>query len=76
VEFSLPERPALESCPEDPGVQGVVTEKRTIEMPVQDAIRLKQYINGLLVCEKVNRIILQGHIEKLENRLRIFGGRP
>lgn len=75
VEFAIPDRPALEKCPEDPGVQGVVTEKRTIEIPVQEAIKLKLYIQGLLVCEKVNRIITNAHIDKLENRLRVFGGK-
>lgn len=75
VEFTIPSRPVLETCPADPGVQGVVTEKRTVEMSVQDAIKLKLYIQGLLVCEKVNRILTDGHIDKLENRLRVFGGK-
>lgn len=66
----LPARPVLEQCPIDPGVQGVVTNRQTIEIPVQDAIKLKQYINGLISCEKINVLLLNGHIEKLENRIK------
>lgn len=69
---SLP-RPQLEKCPEDPNVQGVVTEKRTLEIPVSDAMKLKAYIAGLVFCEKANVLILNGHIEKLENRLKAVG---
>lgn len=70
----IPVRPDLEEGPTDPGVQGTVTERRTIEIPVQDAIKLKQYIQALIYNAKVNVIILQGHIEKLENRLKALAG--
>lgn len=74
VNVVLPPRPVLEKCPEDPGVQGVVTEKRTVEIPVNDAIKLKAYIAGLIFCEKANVILLNSHIEKLENRIRALAG--
>lgn len=70
VPVPLPARPVLQACPEDPGVQGTVTNRGTVEVKVDDAIRLKRYISELEFCNKANVIILNGHIEKLENRLR------
>ncbi len=55
-------------------MQGVVTQNRTVEIPVNDAIKLKQYIAGLIFCEKANVILLKAHIEKLENRIKSLAG--
>lgn len=69
VPIPIPARPALEACPEDPGVQGVVKDGH-VHIDVQEAIKLRVYIEGLRNCSRINVIILHGHIEKLENRLR------
>jgi hypothetical protein len=70
----LPPRPRLEGLPDDPGVNGVVTERRTIELTISDAIILKRYIESLRYTNQINVIILEGHIEKLENRIKALAG--
>lgn len=45
-----------------------------IEISVSDAIKLKQYIAGLIYCEKANVILLKAHIDKLENRIKALAG--
>lgn len=70
--LTLPVRPALETCPDDPHVTGRMVGGDVI-LSQADAEKLRAYLQGLRVCAAANVIILEGHIEKLENRLRALG---
>jgi hypothetical protein len=69
---ALPVRPSLEPCPTDPGIHGR-RESGQVVLSLQDAQTLRKYIQALRICAFGNKAILEGHIEKLENRLRALG---
>lgn len=75
IVLPLPPRPALSACPEDPGVQGKVTDRGTVELTLPEALKLRRYIDALHICRAEHEIVLDGHIEKLENRLRALGAK-
>jgi hypothetical protein len=68
----VPERPALSLPAERPSISGSVIEQSgqiVVVLPFDAAIQLRDYI--LKLEESI--IILQGHLEKLENRLKALG---
>lgn len=73
VPVPLPARPELRVCPENPHVEGEVRDGKVI-LTFEDAVRQRRYTEDLEHCMLINKTILEGHIEKLENRLRAVGG--
>lgn len=69
----MPSRPDYEQCPEKPDVQGKINGS-TVLMALPDAVRLRDWIAAYQVCAESNRARADGHIEKLENRLKAIGG--
>jgi len=70
----LPERPAIEVCPTKVIVEGKIVDE-TIVLALSDAQRLRDWINAYIVCSESNQAKYNGHIEKLENRLKAVGGK-
>ena len=62
----------MEVCQGKSGISGVVTDHGTIELTLDEARRLKAWFMDVESCHKINELLLQGHIEKLENRLKAF----
>lgn len=58
----------LEACPEKPDVEGRI-DNGNVVMAYADAVRLSEWISKYQICSESNRIRLQAHVEKLENRL-------
>ena len=56
-------------------MEGIVTDHNTVEIPLDMAAALREYILGLEECVEETRIVLEGHIEKLENRLKALGAK-
>ena len=73
VESPFPQRPVVRVCETEPKVEGVKDGDKVI-LPLADAIRLRDWIDELQICHETNELLLQAHIEKLENRLKIFIG--
>ena len=66
---ALPPRPA--ACDlNGPELEGTVTNHGSVDVPIEVAVKLRGYLAELKVCV-VER---DGHIEKLENRLKALGG--
>src|SRR2546427_5253831 len=65
----IPPRPELLVCEEMPAT-GATVQGDTVVMPLEDAIKLRDAIGALKACGEENVFILNGHIEKLENRLK------
>ena len=69
VQIVIPDRPLLLECPEKPFVEGEVIAD-TVVLPFDQAEALKKWIDGTSICKDSNILMLKGHIEKLENRLK------
>ena len=69
VLVEIPPRPALEVCADKPDVEGEVRDGSVI-LALDDAVRLRDWINAYTICARSNEARLSGHIEKLENRLK------
>lgn len=74
VVIYLPEQPILKECPTLVVVEGDVVQD-TIILTLDNAQKLRTWIHSYMACVESNRVILNGHIEKLENRLKAIGGR-
>lgn len=70
----LPEPPKVTDCPPKVIVEGHVTGD-TLTLSLSDAQRLRDWINAYIICAESNQVILRGYAEKLENRLKVVGGR-
>lgn len=72
--MEIPQRPQLTACPEEPLIEGdVFGEKVTLSL--KDAIKLKDWIATMRKCTAEHEVVLKGHLEKLENRLRALGAK-
>ena len=69
IAVELPPRPALEACPAKPQVSGLVVGGK-VELEMQDALALHEWMQEYPICMQSNAVRLEGHIEKLENRLK------
>jgi len=72
VAVMLPARPTLAVCPEKPAVGGEVRDGKVV-MELPDAVKLRDWINAYQICAESNEAALNGHVEKLENRLKALG---
>ena len=74
VHVEIPARPLLPACPAIPHPKGVVVlderGEQAVRIGMEDAALLKQYLAVAPVCWEAREIILGGHLEKLENRIR------
>ena len=70
----LPARPALVECPVKPLMEGKIGQSDghgdVVILKKEIAILLQTYIREIELCLAINLVILDGHIEKLENRLK------
>jgi hypothetical protein len=65
VAVILPPRPV--ACDlVGPELQGVVTDRKTIEITIETAVKLRDYLDLLRECV----LVRDGYIEKLENRIK------
>jgi hypothetical protein len=75
----IPPRPALIVCPERPHPIGKVMELegmgKVVVLKVNDAYSLLMWVNENDACQQENVEIFNGHIEKLEARLKAIGGK-
>lgn len=74
ADFVIPARPHLEACPEMPHPTGDVRGD-TVIIALKDAQALRTWAYEYPVCAETHQALLLGHVEKLENRLRAFGGK-
>lgn len=74
----LPARPTLVECPKSSGVEGTVRRSpgglTEVVLTIEEAKRLREFLTSLQSCGATNEILLRGHIEKLENRLKALSG--
>ena len=77
VPIDIPPRPELVVCPERPQLQGRIIELEDgswgVLLTPETAMALRVYLNGYRLCAETNTVMLEGHIEKLENRLEAVG---
>jgi hypothetical protein len=66
---AVPAAPALTECPALPDVEGDVKDN-TVVLPLNKAVELQQWIHQYIACTQANSVLLQGYIEKLQNRLK------
>ena len=64
-------RPVLQVCPEIPTIEGTVTGD-TLTLTLPDAERLRTYVHAYRLCAETSVIVLDAHITKLENRLKVL----
>jgi hypothetical protein len=64
VAVILPPRPV--ACDLDVEVNGVVTDRGTVELTLENALKIRQVILDLKECV----LVLEGYGEKLENRIK------
>lgn len=69
VKVDVPSRPAYAECPAKPDIRGKI-DAGTVVMQLEDAVKLRDWIAAYQICAESNRVIADGHIEKLENRLK------
>lgn len=74
VVIYVPDRPPIDKCPEKVIIEGDIVGS-TIVLKLADAEKLRSWINNYMACSEKARVVLNGHIEKLENRLRAIGGK-
>jgi hypothetical protein len=74
VVISIPQRPVLGDCPAKPVIEGnIINGKVVLEMT--DAQQLSDWTRQIVKCQRDHEIILNGHIDKLENRLKALGAK-
>lgn len=73
IKVEIPPRPDYEECEDKPDIRGKVQDN-TVILALPDAVRLREWVNGYIVCTESNAARADGHIEKLENRLKAIGG--
>lgn len=73
VAVFIPMRPELEQCMEKPEVSGTMVNGK-VQITVDDAVSLRLYMHEYARCQEENIAALNGHIEKLENRLKAVNG--
>jgi hypothetical protein len=56
-------------CEPKPFIEGEVVDDKVI-LSYESADNLRKWIEGMLICKDSNIVILEGYIEKLENRLK------
>src|SRR3990167_6728972 len=77
VPVDIPDRPKLAQCPAKPETEGVIEKVNgnlMVVMPLEAAKKLQTWTRLYPICAATNLIILEGHIEKLENRLKALRG--
>jgi len=72
VAVDIPPRPVLAVCPPKPVVKGSIKNGEVV-LPMESAIKLRDWIVAYTVCAESNQARALGHIEKLENRLKAVG---
>ena len=72
VQFPFPARPELHQCNPKPEIEGRVDGENVI-LSTKDATRLRTWYTELEICHLENEVLLNAHIEKLENRLKALG---
>ncbi len=75
---SLPPGPALPVCPDRPAAPGVVVQREEdgplfVMFPLEVLEQLSAWIPAERACRAEREALLEGHVEKLENRLRALG---
>lgn len=81
----LPSRPLLAACPEPPAPSGVIVKFSDVPgdglaviLPMKDAEAIRVYLTEAPRCWAEREILLDAHLQKLENRLKAvieIGGR-
>lgn len=69
VSLVLPKRPSVAAC-FPPIDMGGKLDGGFLMLPLEDAIKLRSWIAGGILCHEKSVAELDGHIEKLENRLK------
>ncbi len=67
----IPARPILMECPTKTQLSGVIGPNGdTVVFDLTEANAFREWINAFIPCLEANIARLDGHIEKLENRLK------
>ena len=77
IPVDIPDRPKLAQCPVKPEIEGTVERVNgnlVVVMPLESAKTLQAWTRIYPVCMTTNVVILDGHVEKLENRLKALRG--
>jgi len=78
VRIDVPARPVLPACPEPPRPAGTITRSESgglgVLLTIGDADSLRTFLREAPACWTIRELLLDGHITKLENRLRAVGG--
>ena|SRR3990167_4035407 len=76
VPIDIPVRPVLAVCTERPVIEASIIEIEgigpAVVLTLKDAVMLRTFIHTYMVCSEINQVELLGHIEKLENRLKVL----
>jgi hypothetical protein len=79
VAIDIPAAPLLADCPAAPHPAGRVEERagqRVVVLAVEDAAKIREYLQTSAACWQAREFQLRGWGEKLANRLRAVGGQP
>lgn len=78
VAIDIPARPILPSCAPAPHPTGTIIQTEAglaVALSMPDAQAVSGYLREAPGCFERREILLDGHAQKLENRLRAVGGR-
>src|SRR3990167_2980545 len=71
VLIDIPVRPVLAVCPKRPAIAASIIEIEgigpAVVLTLEDAVRLRTFIHQYMECSEINRVELEGYIEKLVN---------
>lgn len=65
----IPDAPVLSECPTLPDIQADIIGGK-VTLTLEQAQVLRQWIHNYITCQESNRVLLQGYVEKLVNRLK------
>jgi hypothetical protein len=72
VRIPFPARPILAECPQKPIIEGHLIGNGVV-LTLEQALELRNWIVATLICYETNQVLLEGYIEKIENRLKALG---
>lgn len=75
VKIDIPARPTLSVCESKPDIFGTVVQTPAglaVQVPMDEAKKIRDWMGSVETCYQVREVHLLGHVEKLENRLRVF----
>ena len=69
IPVDIPARPQLAACPRKPDIEANVVNGQVV-LSLEQAQAMSAWARDYQVCAESNQAVLEGHVSKLENRLK------